>query len=78
LLARREDLVFVELDCPACASVTLGFVLAPDDRLLPEPLRLAGAPPVGADDVIDMHHHLATWSGDLRSLLEPDPGRGDR
>jgi hypothetical protein len=78
VLARREDLVFVELDCPACASVTLGFVLAPDERLLPEPLRLAGSPPVSTDDVLDMHRHLADWSGDLHSLLSPGSGPGGR
>lgn len=76
LLARRDDLLVLELHCAACASVTLGFIFAPDDRLLPECLRLAGAPPVSADDVLDMHLQLEAWQGDLRSLLEPS-GRGE-
>jgi hypothetical protein len=77
VLARREDLLFVELDCRACTSVTLGFILAPDERLLPESLRLAGDP-ISADDVLEMHRHLASWSGDLRSLLDPGAGRPGR
>jgi len=77
VLARRDDLLFVELSCQACASVTLGFILAPDDRLLPERLRLAGEP-VSADDVLDMHRHLADWTGDLRSLLDPRSGAPGR
>ena len=58
--------------CEACTSVTLGFVFAGDDRHPPDVVRLAGAPPLTADDVLDMHQHLAAWRGDLRSLLDPD------
>jgi hypothetical protein len=75
LLARRDDLLFLELRCRTCASVTLGFVFAPDDRLLPDTIRLAGAPAIGADDVLDMHRHLEAWDGDLQSLLDHG-GRG--
>lgn len=71
LLARRDDLLVVELCCAQCASVTLGFVFAASSRLLPDVVRLADAPPIDADDVLDMHHHLAGWGGDLRSLLGP-------
>jgi hypothetical protein len=70
LLARRDDLLFVELRCAACASLTLGFVFTEDRRLLPDVLRLADAPPISADDVLDMERHLAGWDGDLRGLLE--------
>ncbi len=69
LLARRDDLLFVEHRCPQCASLTLGFVFADGDRLLPDVLRLADAPPISTDDVLDMHRHLAGWAGDLRGLL---------
>ena len=73
LLASRDDLSVVELRCPACASVTLGFVFSPDG--LPAPARdtdatRPDAPAVTADDVIDMHLHLEAWRGDLRSLLD--------
>jgi len=72
LLAWRDDLAFLQIDCNACASTTLGFVLggrseAADPR--------SAAEPISSDDVIDMHQFLATWRGDLAALLGPD-GRG--
>lgn len=76
LLARRDDLLFLEVSCAACASVTLGFVFAADDVHVPDVVRLAGAPTLTADDVLDMHEHLAAWQGDLRSLLERPRGTG--
>lgn len=74
LLARRDDLAFLEIDCGACLSTTLGFVLGgqSDDtasRLEAAPL---GAEPVSSDDVLDMHQLLASWRGDLASLLRSD------
>jgi len=80
LLAHRDDLAFLQIDCPSCASATLGFVLggrtdgpAPlDDRPRGE------QPPIDADDVLDMHQLLATWRGDLTGLLaRDDSGRAD-
>lgn len=69
LLARRDDLSFLEIECGACLSTTLGFVLGgQSDESEP---RLE-APPVSSDDVIDMHQLLASWRGDLTSLLRPD------
>jgi hypothetical protein len=69
LVASRDDLVFLELHCRACSSVTLGFVFTDGAAGLPESVRLAGARPVSADDVLDMHQYLGGWRGDLRSLL---------
>jgi hypothetical protein len=75
LLARRDDLAFLQIDCPSCSSATLGFVLGgrgdepspPDDR-----------PAISADDVLDMHQLLATWRGDLTGLLaRHDRGRAE-
>ena len=74
LLARREDLAFVEIACPACGSTALGFVVdgAPDPDAQP------AAAPVTADDVLDMHVVLESWQGDLHSLLGASraPGGG--
>jgi len=74
LLARREDLAFVEIACLRCGSTTLGFVV--DGQAEDGP---AEAPPVSADDVLDMHLALESWQGDLRTLLgapaAPDSGR---
>ncbi len=67
LLARRDDLVFVEIECPACASTTLGFIVA--RGLPPEAARFASAPPISGDDVLDMHELLKGWHGDLGGLL---------
>ncbi|MEO5940455.1 MAG: hypothetical protein ABIZ72_05795 [Candidatus Limnocylindrales bacterium] len=32
VLARRDDIAFVEIHCPACRSESLGIVIAPDDE----------------------------------------------
>jgi hypothetical protein len=71
-LARRDDLTFIEIDCEACSSSTLGFLLAgqtdePSPTLEPAPAH-AGTP-ITSDDVLDMHELLASWRGDLADLL---------
>jgi hypothetical protein len=79
LLAERDDLVFAELGCASCGSVSLAIVV----KAAPTPdapiAREGGArddTPVGADDVLDMHEFLAGYSGDARGLLGPRR-RGD-
>jgi hypothetical protein len=73
LLAHRDALAFVQVDCAACRSTTLAFVLdgdAPSD----------GAPapaPVTGDDVLDMHLFLRGWQGDLHGLLGGGPRGSD-
>ena len=69
LLAWRDDLAFLELDCAACASTTLGFVL---DGRSEEPAPAREGDPISADDVLDMHQLLASWRGDLAGLLRSD------
>jgi hypothetical protein len=86
-LAHRDDLTFIEIDCAACASSTLGFLLAGHTDG-PAPTLEAGhsqGDPISSDDVLDMHELLASWRGDLAGLLAPaederrnsraDPGR---
>jgi hypothetical protein len=83
VLADRGDLAFIELSCPACGSRTLGVVITsgPEDAdpvldgAAPDPEPRAGAdpadgPPLAAEDVVAMRRFLATWEGDLRSLLD--------
>ena len=72
LLAWRDDLVFLQIDCGGCLSTTLGFVGggATDERAAGPDL-----PPISSDDVLDMHQFLATWRGDLSGLLGSDRGR---
>ena len=69
LLARRDDLAFVQVECEACRSTTLAFVLAGDVHTGPD------AAPVTGDDVLDMHHLLSAWQGGLRELLASERGR---
>ena len=73
LLARREDLLFLQVECTACGSTALGFLA--DEALLAEIDREAAAPPITTDDVLDMHDLLRTWDGDLVSLLRRDDAR---
>jgi hypothetical protein len=65
VLASREDVTFLQIDCPACRSTTLGFVLAESGLAdAPRPDR----PPITTDDVLDMHEFLTRWHGDLETL----------
>jgi hypothetical protein len=72
LLAWRDELVFLQIDCGSCLSTTLGFVVAGAADDSEEP---SGPPPITSDDVLDMHQFLASWRGDLSALLESDRGR---
>jgi hypothetical protein len=74
LLARRDDLAFVEIACQSCSSTTLGFVVD-DGANGAEDGATVDAGPVSADDVLDMHLLLETWRGDLLGLLDPAPTR---
>jgi hypothetical protein len=74
LLAWRDDLAFLQIECGGCLSTTLGFVVGGRadtadgvEALAPG----ASAPLITSDDVLDMHQLLATWRGDLRGLLAP-------
>jgi hypothetical protein len=69
LLAWRDDLAFLQLDCGACLSTTLGFVLAGHAD---GPASIPAADPIDTDDVLDMHELLAGWRGDLAGLLAQD------
>jgi hypothetical protein len=75
LLAWRDDLAFLQIDCDSCASTTLGFVLdGRSEDAEPE----AGPDPISSDDVLDMHQLLASWRGDLAGLLASgDAGRAE-
>lgn len=72
LLAWRDELVFLQIDCDACLSTSLGFVVSGAGD---EPLERPASPPISGDDVLDMHQFLASWRGDLSGLLASDRGR---
>ncbi|HEX8025093.1 MAG TPA: hypothetical protein VF484_02705 [Candidatus Limnocylindrales bacterium] len=65
VVASREDVCFLRIDCPACRSTTLAFVQAEAGLADDAP---PAAPPISADDVLDMHLFLAGWHGDLETL----------
>ena len=86
LLAEREGLFFVDLDCSRCGSHTVAIVtvevddsdvtievsdVVGEDEI--EHLGEAlpvGAAPVTADDVLEMHQFLARFKGSLGELLQ--------
>ena len=69
VLARRDDISFVEIDCESCRSESLGIVIAGDE--VPQPYGEFGPPdeerfrealPIGPDD-IHLVHDLLTRGG---------------
>ena len=89
VLAEREGLFFVDLDCSRCGSHTVAIVtveldesevtievsdVVAEDEVehLGEPLP-AGAAPVTADDVLEMHQFLNRYQGGLSELVESGP-----
>ena len=66
LLAWRDDLAFLQIDCDGCLSTTLGFSVAGRTEAAGAP---PAPPPISSDDVLDMHQLLSTWRGDLNGLL---------
>lgn len=85
LLARREELVFVRVDCESCGSNALAIVTVVDDdpdRLLRtdaaahgefgplDEVRFADARAVDTGDVLAMRDFLAGFHGDVRTLVD--------
>jgi hypothetical protein len=96
LLAERDGLFFVDLDCSRCGSHTVAIVTVeiddseltiadasdigfPDEGLVAhigEGIP-AGASPVTADDVLEMHEYLAGFEGGIDKLLNRAATRSD-
>jgi hypothetical protein len=86
VMAEREGLFFVDLDCSRCGSHTVAIVTVEvdDSEVTIEVSDVVGedeiehlgeplplgAAPVTADDVLEMHQFLARFKGDLSDLLE--------
>ena len=83
LLAEREGLYFLDVDCESCGSQTVAIVTVELDdaeasiadlSTTPQrrpPLEWAppGAPAVNADDVLEMHEFLARFHGNVTHLF---------
>jgi hypothetical protein len=83
LLAERDGLYFLDLDCETCGSRTVAIVTVELDdaegsiadlSIVPQRLPPADQPPAGAtvvsaDDVIDMHDFLRQFEGNINHLL---------
>jgi hypothetical protein len=90
VLAQRDDVAFVELDCPACDSTTLALLLDPiglegsstldvDQDLATGQMSVGRSVvrPITEADVEALRRDLADWDGDLVGWLEA-LDRGDR
>jgi hypothetical protein len=85
VLAQREGLFFVSLDCGACATESVAIISL--DAAASEPRaaglsestretgRAAAAPLVRASDVLAMHEFLRHFDGDFRGLFGMPRGR---
>jgi hypothetical protein len=82
ILARRDDLAFVQLDCVACGSGALGLLIDPEVAGGEQVLDVAGDPvpvgggtratvrPISQSDVDAIRDDLAAWDGDLVGWLD--------
>jgi len=90
ILAQRDDVAFVELDCSTCRSTTLALLIEPVDGDGPSTLDVADdtadghlrpirsiAGPITEADVDALRRDLAAWDGDLVGWLDA-LDRGDR
>ena len=77
VLGHREDLWFLSVYCPSCNSQGLVAAVIKEGKS-PEIItelteeersKFTDAPPVGSDDVLDMHTFLGEFSGDFTSLF---------
>jgi hypothetical protein len=69
VLAQRDELVFAELPCQACGSLSLAILLPA--RPPADSDTAPASRPVDASDVAAVRDFLAGWSGDLRTLVDP-------
>ena len=91
LIAQRDDLFFVDLSCHHCGSQAVAIVtiqiegdsatietgeLVPAEQLEPPGDAVPSAPPITADDVLDVHELLEGFQGDALQLIARLHGEG--
>ncbi len=88
VLAQREELFFVALDCAECASEAVAIVSVEREEVHPSGARLvvgdleatlevrdrAGGRPIDATDILAMHEFLRGFDGDFRRLFHARHG----
>jgi hypothetical protein len=85
LLAERDGLYFVDLDCVSCGSRTVAILTVEgydDEPTIADASELRRAHDsstgiVSADDVLDMHQFLAAFQGDVDHLFRAATARSD-
>jgi transcription elongation factor Elf1 len=85
MLAERDGLYFVDLDCGSCGSRTVAILTVEANDSEPtiadaSELQRAREPAVSAvnaDDVLDMHQFLAAFQGDVEHLFKAAAARSD-
>ena len=84
ILARRDDLAFVELACPGCGSAAIGLLVPAPSAGGSPILDVAADPPIGGGrtarrtatrpiteaDVAAVRADLTAWDGDLVGWLD--------
>src|SRR6476620_1266694 len=89
LLAERDGLYFLALDCQGCGSQTVAIVTVEMDdaeasiadlsiipqRLPPADMPAPGASVVSADVLLEMHEFLARFDGNVTHLLRSATGQ---
>ncbi|HEY7131214.1 MAG TPA: hypothetical protein VH440_03130 [Candidatus Limnocylindrales bacterium] len=72
ILARRDDLVFVEIACPGCRSDSLGIVVAVDESAFlgsaPDALASTGYGEFGPADVERFQEARPIGAGDVEAV----------
>ncbi len=76
--ARQEHLWIVSVRCGRCRNQQVFWVALKEDgeETIPrdvtdaEDEKFAAMPPVGSDDVLDVHEFLESFDGDFRRLFE--------
>jgi hypothetical protein len=77
VLGHQENMWFLSVFCPACSSQGLVAAVIKEGKISEivtelteaERSKFANVPPIGADDLLDMHAFLKEFEGDFSSLF---------
>ncbi len=77
VLGHQENMWFLSVFCPACVSQGLVAAVIKEGKISEivtelteaERSKFANVPPIGADDILDMHTFLKEFKGDFSSLF---------